>query len=290
MRAGTQHVRSLLWRIGRHGLKSAVSLLLIGFVTTCLVRLAPGFGTDERELDPRFASASVMREDAPNPIVTYLQLLRDAVHGDFGFSNSLNRPVRELLAQRYSVSLEILALGWGTGWLAAMSLASLGGVLSSWVPSFTGRTLGGFVLCIPSALLAYLCYLVNAPAFLIVALVVFSRVFRVVDNLIQAVRKFPHVVAAKACGLSDIRIFALHVLSSTWPELIALAGTSAAIAIGATIPAEALCDQPGIGQLAWKAALSRDLPLLVTITFVIGFITIFFNRSGDAIIELRRPA
>jgi peptide/nickel transport system permease protein len=252
------------------------------------VRLAPGFGTDERELDPRFAAASAVSEHAPNPVVTYLQLLRDAVRGDLGFSDSLNRPVRELLAQRYWVSLEILGLGLGTGWLAAVSLASLGGVLSTRVPSFTGRTLGGLVLSIPSALLAYLCYLARAPAFLIVALVVFSRVFRVLDNLFQTARMSPHIITARACGLSDLRIFAFHVLSGTWPELIALAGTSVAISVGATIPAEALCDQPGVGQLAWKAALSRDLPLLVSITFVIGSITVFFNRSADAVVRFRR--
>jgi peptide/nickel transport system permease protein len=282
--------RKVIWSIACHVLKYTVSLLLIGFVTTCLVRLAPGFGTDERELDPRFAGTFSVHEPAPNPMVTYFQVLRDAVRGDFGFSDSLNRPVRELLIQRYSVSLEIISLGLAAGWLAAVSLAFAGAVLSTRAPSFTGRILGGFVLCIPSALLAYLCYLARAPAFLIVALVVFSRLFRVIDNLFQAARKAPYVVASKAHGLSDFRIFQWHILSSTGFELIALAGASVAIAVGATIPAEALCDQPGIGQLAWKAALARDLPLLVPITFLIGSITIFFNRSADAIVRFRRAA
>jgi ABC-type dipeptide/oligopeptide/nickel transport system permease component len=264
--------------------------LFIGFVTTCLVRFAPGFGTDEKELDPRFASASARPKQFPNPVMTYFYLLRDGMRGDFGFSESLNRPVRELLAQRYAVSLRILVFGLGAGWLAAVVFAFLGGLLPTRVPSFTGRTLSGFVLCIPSALLAYLCYLVRAPAFLIVALIVFSRVFRVVDDLLQAVLRLPHVTAAKACGISDHRLFGFHVLSAAWCELVALAGASVAFGVGATIPAEALCDQPGIGQLAWKAALARDLPLLVSITFVIGSITIFFNRTADAIVRFWRAA
>lgn len=290
MSQAMHRVQRLIWRTARHGLKCAVSLLLIGFVTTCLVRLAPGFGSDERELDPRFAGAALNHESASNPALTYLHFLRHATRGDLGFSESLNRPVREPLVQRYSISLEILALGLTAGWLAALSLASLGSILSIRVPSITGRTVGAVVLCIPSALLAYICYLARAPAFLIVALVVFSRVFRAIDNLFRVASHASYTTAAKACGVSGIRIFGRHVLSSTWSELVAHAGASVAIAAGATIAAEALCDRPGIGQLAWKAALSRDLPLLVSITFVIGSITIFCNRGADAIIRLRSAA
>jgi len=56
---------------------------------------------------------------------------------------------------------------------------------------------------------------------------------------------------------------------------------SFAIAFGAAIPIEALCDSPGLGQLAWQAALSRDLPLIVNLTFVVCLVMLAANSLAD---------
>ena len=63
--------------------------------------------------------------------------------------------------------------------------------------------------------------------------------------------------------------------------LLALAGVSVSISFGAAIPVEALCDLPGVGQLAWKAAMARDLPLLVTIAFLVIAMTQISNTVAD---------
>ena len=41
---------------------------------------------------------------------------------------------------------------------------------------------------------------------------------------------------------------------------------------------------PGIGQLVWKAALGRDLPLLVTITMLVCLMTMVVNAAADLFI------
>jgi ABC-type dipeptide/oligopeptide/nickel transport system permease component len=43
-----------------------------------------------------------------------------------------------------------------------------------------------------------------------------------------------------------------------------------------------------VGQLAWKAALGRDLPVLVTITLVITTLTIVLNWCIDLILLATR--
>jgi peptide/nickel transport system permease protein len=63
--------------------------------------------------------------------------------------------------------------------------------------------------------------------------------------------------------------------------LVALAGVSVTLAFGASIPIEALADSPGIGQLAWRAALGRDLPVLVTVTLMLTVVTVFANIIAD---------
>jgi ABC-type dipeptide/oligopeptide/nickel transport system permease component len=44
---------------------------------------------------------------------------------------------------------------------------------------------------------------------------------------------------------------------------------------------EVVCDLPGIGQLAWKAAMGRDLELLVNLTMIITIITLLANSAAD---------
>ena len=72
-----------------------------------------------------------------------------------------------------------------------------------------------------------------------------------------------------------------HVLPPQLPQMIALAGVSAAAALGATVPIEVVCDSPGIGQLAWRAALGRDLPLLVTLTLINAAAVLTANACAD---------
>jgi peptide/nickel transport system permease protein len=71
------------------------------------------------------------------------------------------------------------------------------------------------------------------------------------------------------------------VLPIAAPPLLALLGVSFTIAFGAAIPIEALCDSPGLGQLAWHAALSRDLPLIVNITLIVSLVMFAANSLAD---------
>jgi peptide/nickel transport system permease protein len=96
----------------------------------------------------------------------------------------------------------------------------------------------------------------------------------------------PHVLTARARGLSSARIFGWHVLPNIAAPMLALAGVTVSIAFAAAIPVEVVCDSPGLGQLAWKAALSRDVPLLVNLTLVIAIVTVAANSFS----ELLSPA
>jgi len=71
----------------------------------------------------------------------------------------------------------------------------------------------------------------------------------------------------------------------TVPELLALAGVSVTMAFSAAIPIEAVGDVPGIGQLAWQAALGRDLPVLVSLTLLLMLLTRSANAAADVAIS-----
>ena len=282
-----------LWRIARHLLAIVGIVLLGGLISATLVRLAPGFDTDEHQLDPTLSAESIralqQQRAAEHDVVRfYLDYLRAAAHGDFGVSHSLSQPVRDLLRDRWPVTARVAGIGLLLGWLLAMALAFLVSLVRLPGGDFLGTALSGAFLCVPAAVLALLSVIFNAPGYLAVGLIVFPKVYRYTRNLLAKTYAMPHITAARARGLGNPRILFWHVLPVFWPQLAALAGVTVSVALGATIPVESLCGLPGIGQLAWQAALARDLPLLVNITIIVTLVTLLANSLADVIVNMTR--
>jgi len=266
--------------------KILITVLLGGFLGAALVCLAPGLGVDEEELDSRLNSKSIeaLRQAHPqdgNFLRFYFHYLGRVAHGDLGISRTLQQPVSQLIAERLPETLKSvgmgLALGWGLGFLLAVAVV----MSRAWYLDLLGSMLAGLLLCLPAAVLALLFALTQAPVRLVLGCVVFPKVFRYSLNLLARSSNLPHVLMARAKGLGETRIFFWHVLPTAAPQLLALAGVSVSLAFTAAIPMEALCDIPGIGQLAWKAALGRDLWLLVNLTIVVTLVTLISNSLPD---------
>jgi peptide/nickel transport system permease protein len=275
-------------KIARHSLTLAAMVLLGGLLSATLVRFAPGFDADEQQLDPRLNSESIraLREtrlEQRNIFRFYFHSLQRAAHGDLGTSISLGQPVSSLLRERTPLTLRLVFVGLALSWAAAMALA----LSAAWlrVSAYDALTtvVSGTFLCIPAAVLALLSVLWNVPGALAVALIVFPRVYRYARNLLAKAQALPHIITARAKGLNELRILFWHVVPVVGPQLLAVAGVSVSIAIGAAIPVEALCGLAGVGQLAWQAALARDLPLLMNITILVTLVTLLANSGADVI-------
>jgi len=285
----------LLRKIARHIASIAALVLLGGLLSATLVRLAPGFDADERELDPSLSAESLRalraeRAAQHNVIRFYVNYLRGAIHGDLGTSQSLGQPVKELLRERWPVTMRVAGVGLLLGWVLAAALACLVCLWGRPVGEIFGATLSGAFLCIPAAVLALASVIVNTPGYLAIALIVFPKIYRYTRNLLSRAYGLPHITAARARGLGEFRILARHILPVAGPQMIALAGVTISLALGAAIPVESLCGLPGVGQLAWQAALARDLPLLVNLTVVVTLVTLLANSSADVIVHVLRPA
>ncbi|MGH9788527.1 MAG: ABC transporter permease subunit [Candidatus Acidiferrales bacterium] len=281
-------------RAARHLLTLLLTVALGGFLGAGLVRSAPGFGVDERELDTRWSGASLQsirgaRVDEGDLLTSYARHMGRMLRGDFGFSQSLGYPVRQLFAQRLPVTLRSVALGLLAGWMLALGLALPGALSRGWAYDLFSAAFSGVFLCLPSALLGLLFFLVGGTAPLAIGLVVFPKVFRYTRNVLQDAYAQPHILTAHSRGLSRVHILLRHVLPVAAPQLLALLGVSVTMALGAAIPIEVICDSPGIGQLTWLAALGRDLPLLVNLTILVTVVTTASNLSSDlAIAAVRR--
>jgi peptide/nickel transport system permease protein len=271
-----------------HGAALLATVALGGLLSATLVRLAPGFDTDERELDPHLNAASVhalreSRQADRNIVRFYFTYLKRAAHGDLGTSSALDQPVGTLLRDRAPLTLRLILLGLALGWTAALTFAITAAWLRTSAYDVATTAVSGILLCIPAAVLALLSVLWNLPGALAIAFVVFPRVFRYAHNLLAKSYLMPHILTARAKGLGEARILLWHALPGVLPQLLALAGVSVSMAIGAAIPVEALCGLAGVGQLAWQAALARDLPLLVNITILVTLVTLLANSGADVI-------
>jgi len=286
-------MRHLLILIAKHAARVLSITLVGGFLALALTRLAPG--VDEREMDFRLSDESraairQSHEAERNVFRFYWSWLQGAVHGDLGISQALNRPVSELLSERLPVTARLLGWGLLTGWVLGLGLAAPLAFLQSRTYDLGASTMAALFLCLPAAVLALLFVLWRAPAPLALGLLVFPKVFRYARTLLLQSAALPHVLTARAKGLGNIRILFWHYLPPAAGQWLALVAISITLALSAAVPVEVVCDLPGIGQLAWKAALARDLYLLVCLTGIVTFTTVVAKSAADLVGETLRPA
>lgn len=275
-------------KIARQVLVILATALIGGFLAATLVRLAPGFDVDEAQLDPHLSSESIQqlrqsRLEQSNVFRFYAHSFTEALRGNLGTSISLGQPVATLLRERLPVTIELVAIALLMSWAATMALALTAAGLRFTVFENFATGISGTLLCVPAAVLALLSVMWKIPGALAIALIVFPRDYRYTRNLLAKAYAQPHITTARAKGLSESHILFWHVVPYAAPQLLALIGVSLSIAVSTAIPVEALCGLAGVGQLAWQAALSRDLPLLMNITILVTLITLLANSTADVI-------
>ena len=273
-------------RLVKHAVRLVITMVLGGFLSATLVRVAPGYGVDEEDLDSRLSPESMAalrhaRGDDHSLGRYYLHSMERLAHGDLGTSVGLDEPVTQLLKERFPETLISVALGLALAWTAGLGLAMAGILTRGGAMDMAANLLATLVICIPAAVLALLFVMARAPGRLAIGVIVFPKVYQYTRNLLRRSAALPHVLTARAKGLGPIRILLWHVLPVAARPMLALAGVSVCLAFAAAIPVEVLCDLPGIGQLAWKAALSRDLALLVNLTMMVTLITLMANSAAE---------
>jgi peptide/nickel transport system permease protein len=275
-------------RVATQLVRMAVLVLAAGLISAFLARYSPGALVDERELDQRLSedSLSALRakkgEDA-NAGANFARYVRGLARGDLGYSRSNHAPIGELILDRAPETLRELGIGLAGGWLLGLGFAiPVGRWRRAWIYDGAASLTAGLLLCLPAALVAYLCLTAGYKSAVVLVIVLAPKIFRFTRNLVVEAYSAPHVTMARARGITESRILWGHVLRSTAPQLLALAATSASMAIGAAIPIETICDVPGLGRLAWQAATARDLPLLVNLTMLVALFTMAAAALAEA--------
>lgn len=268
-------------------LRVVAVMLMASFTGAMLMRIAPGFSSDDQELNSGLSAQSIqairrarlMDADIPQFYTHYVASL---IRGDLGTSRSLNQPVKNLLRERLPITLVNLTFALAVGWLLGLALAIAAQLWENRGLSFLANGLSGTFISTPAAALALVFLLLRWPPAFAAALLVFPKIYRYAQNLLLQSGEMPHVLTARAKGAGPWRVLAWHIAPIAFPQMIALVGVSISIGIGVLLPIEVVSDVAGIGQLAWHAAQARDLPLLVNLTMVVTFVTVCATLISDA--------
>lgn len=229
----------------------------------------------------------------------YVDLLLGALHGDFGQSLSLNRPVSELLAERLPQTLSLAGLaivlslvgGIGLAYLTAYirwqplkkawaRLPSLGfsvpvfwmGLLLiqvfafglGWFPAtgsrgFESLVLPAITLAIPSA-------------------AVYAQVLQ---RSFQGVWQEPYIVTAYAKGLNRGQVQARHGFRNAALPILTLIGLQVGNTVSGAVLVETIFARSGIGRLAQEAVLRQDIPVVLAIVAVSAAAFVLVNLLVD---------
>lgn len=112
----------------------------------------------------------------------------------------------------------------------------------------------------------------------LVTIAAFSRYMRssIMDNLAE-----DYVRTARAKGVSNRAVLFAHVLRNGLIPIATLLGLSLPVIISGALITESVFNYPGMGLLFWNAAQTRDYPILLGVTVIVGVATVLGSLLAD---------
>lgn len=288
------------------------TMLFLITISFFMMRLAPGSPfTGERNLPPAVLANIEAKYNLNDPLwLQYINYLKQLMHGDFGPSFKYkDHTINELLAQQLPISIEIgtyafiiaLVLGITLGVIAAlkqnsffdyttMTIAMAGVVMPSfvkaplfvlifavtlqWLPAggWNDGALKNLILPVGTLAIAYT-----------------SSIARVMRGSMIEVMNSPYIRTARAKGLPTSHIVFKHALRPAMLPVISFLGPAFVGVITGSIIIETIFGLPGVGQLFVNGALNRDYSLVLSLTILVGVLTIAFNTIVDILYALIDP-
>lgn len=288
------------------------TLLILITISFFLMRLAPGSPfTGERALSPEVLANIEAKYHLNEPIISqYFRYLGELFQGDLGPSFKYkDKTVNELIASSFPTSAK---LG-----IIAFIIAFVVGVTNGVIAALKQNTLWDYILMtfsmtgvvIPNFVLAPLMVLIFAitlkwlpaagwdggqldkmimPVF-VLSLGYIAVIARITRGSMIEVLHSNFIRTARAKGLPMRTIVLKHALKpALLPVISFLAPAFVGIITGSMI-VETIFGLPGIGRMFVNGSLNRDYPLVMSLTILVGALTILFNTIADILYALIDP-
>ncbi len=296
----------------RRLLEAIPTLLILITISFFLMRLAPGSPfTGDRMLPPEVLANIEEKYNLNAPLYEqYFDYLKQLFRGDFGPSfRYRDHTVNDLIASHLPTSAKLglvsfmfaLILGISTGIFAALKQNSL---WDYFVMTFamTGVVVPSFVIA-PILVLIFAINLQWLPAggwlggkweymilpMLALSLSYIASIARITRSSMIEVLHSNFIRTARAKGLPLHVIVLKHALKpALLPVISYLAPAFVGILTGSLV-IESIFGLPGIGTLFVDGALNRDYSTVLSITILVGTLTILFNAVVDILYAVLDP-
>jgi peptide/nickel transport system permease protein len=310
----------------RRILQGMVVMLVVGFIAFSLFNFVGDPVALMLPPEATGADRDAMRQalglDKPF-YVQFVTFLDNAIHGNFGISLRLGRPVSTLLVERLPATLELAF----TATLFALAVGIPVGVYTalrrdSWISrallttSLVGVSLPNFLIGI-FLILIFAVWLGLLPSFgrgdttqigfwstglltksglkaLILPAITLgfypvTLVMRLVRSEMLEVLRTDYIKFARARGLSDRAVNFGHALKNTLIPVITVIGLQLGAIIAFAIITETVFQWPGMGLLFIQAVQFADIPVMAAYLCLIGFIFVIINLVVDLLYYLVDP-
>lgn len=288
-------------------LQIVIVLIGISFLTFLLTYLAPGDPAQimltSSGVMPTPSEVAALRETMGlnDPFfVQYFRWLGNALHGDFGVSFSLNKPVVDLLLARLWPTLKLTLFSMILMLVVSVPLGMVSAVKKdSWIDNlvrgitFLGVSIPNFwvglllmlLLCVKVKLLPVICSGGDFKSMILpavtLAVAMSAKYTRQVRTAILEELSQDYVVGARARGVKERKILWRNVFPNSLLPLITMLGLSVGSLLGGTAVVEVIFSYPGLGSLAVAAITSNDYNLIQGYVLWIALIYMVINLLVD---------
>lgn len=296
----------------RRILEAIPTLFILITISFFMMRLAPGSPfSSEKNYPPEVIANIEAKYHLNEPLLKqYVIYLKNLVQGDLGPSFKYkDYSVNQLVKNAFPVSLKLgfisfifaLVIGITAGIMAALRQ-------NKWLDYFimtfamTGVVIPSFIVA-PLLVLIFAIILRLLPAggwnggevqYVLMPMVALSLSYiagiaRIMRGSMIEVLHSNFIRTAKAKGLPTYRIILAHALRPALLPVISYMGPAFVGIITGSMVIESIFGIPGIGQLFVNGALNRDYSLVLSLTILVGALTIIFNAIVDILYMVIDP-
>lgn len=301
--------------IGRRLLQILVVLVGVSFFTFLLIYWAPGDPVRNMYAStgtiPSEAVMDITREQLGlnDPfLVQYKNWLVGVLHGDFGMSYSLKKPVLDLMLARLWPTVRLALNSLWMMLVIAVPLGVISAVCQNRWPdtlirgyTFLGVSMPNFwvglILLYVIAMKLKLLPVVSMgkgyktvimPA-LTLAIAMSAKYARQIRAIVLEELHQDYVNAARCRGIRERTILWRHVFPNAMIPMVTMLGLSLGSLLGGTAVVEVIFSYQGLGNLAVKAITAMDYPVIQGYVLWVALIYMAINLLVDLSYDLLDP-
>ena len=247
--------------------------------------------------------------------VQYIGWVKDILRGNFGRSFFRSESVADMILRRGPLTAQIAILSVILSWLVGIPVAIVSALKPNTVADSVVRFISILFIAVPGfwvgmlivlALLFWFGYrapmagvgfftdpvanlqIVIGPA-IVLGLGQAAYIARMGRSSLLEVIREDYVRTARAKGLNNRLVIALHALPNALLPVITLSGVLLGLVLAGSIPVERAFGTPGLGYAMFTAVSERDVFVMQNLVFLYAVVFVMLNIVVDVAIALLDP-